>query len=130
MQSPSQSGRWGPPHHAGAASFPELWPTDVTAGHGKWPDLTSSPSSSFCSSFHGNGHLNAGKKGEVRFFKIMIAEKLSWACVSCSGSFHGNSNPRQSWMETALGVFHGGNCRGSQGRPSAHHEEQEHLPSH
>lgn len=120
MQPPSSDQGYGAlPTMRGPLSLPELRPTDVTASHGKWPDLTSSPTSSFYSNFHGNSHLNSGKKGEARFFKIMIVEKLSWACVSCDGSFHGNSNQRQSWMEKALGVFQHGNCGSSQGHPSA-----------
>ena len=41
------------------------------------------------------------KEGGARFFKKMIVEKLSWACVSCNGGFHGNSSHRQTEMRGA-----------------------------
>lgn len=74
----------------------------------------------FHSSFHGNRHLNVGQEGGARSFKMMIVEKLSWACVSCYWGFHGNSNQRRSRMEKALGVFRHGDWRlpGATVRPS------------
>lgn len=106
----------GPPHCPGPSCPPAFAPGD---NRGKQPNLISSPTGSFYSSFHGNSYFNVSKEGGARFFKKMIVEKLSWACVSCNGGFHGNSSRRQTKMRRRWVSPNHGNCR--QGAGSLHH---------
>lgn len=104
----------GPPHCPGSSCPPAFAPED---NRGKQPNLISSPTGSFYSSFHGNSYFNVSKEGGARFFKKMIVEKLSWACVSCNGGFHGNSSQRQTKMRRRWVSPNHGNC--SQGQAAS-----------
>lgn len=78
---------------------------------GKEPGSTSSPTDSFYSSCHGNSGQGRG----ARFCKIMVVEKLLWACVPCHGvSMETRAQTDQT--ETALGVPQGD--RGASPQPS------------
>lgn len=104
--------RLGPPHCPGPSCPPAFAPRD---DRGKQPNLISSPTGSFYSSFHGNSYFNVSKEGGARFFKKMIVEKLSWASVSCNGGFHGNSSQRQTKMRRRWVSPNHGYCSGGAG---------------
>ena len=89
----------GPPHCPGPSCPPAFAPGD---NRGKQPNLISSPTGSFYSSFHGNSYFNVSKEGGARFFKKMIVEKLSWACVSCNGGFHGQFKRKSNFKQVSF----------------------------